>query len=470
MTTKVYTETELESTCEGDDCQGCEDCPNVSIGRSADAINKEHDEWVEAHILACMEPEQREMYLRTKDEPQPAIQIHEGKTSAGLEQCLFWLGLNLRYNTRAHSVEWRKMGSKWQQLSDRKSIALREEINATFTGPDDKPLTFGRDAWQDAISALLYRNEVDPFKAWLDALPVWDRQHRAGYTLEQCFTIHDDDFELAHWASLNLVMGAVLRTLQPGAKLDEIAVLIGDGGIGKSTFLRELLPPDMPDLFSDTLNLASQNKERVESTLGRVIVEISEMAGSTRADQESLKAYISRTDDGSVRLAFRRNPEPLRRMFILAGTADRNEPLPNDRNLRRFVPVRLMAGNVAKMRAWLDAERLQIWAEALYRVKVLGEHPRLPDELKEQQKAATTAARSKDVPMEDAIARFVQDGVSDFTLAEVAAAINLIPSAEDIARLQMRDSHRIGSALRAMGYEPKRERKGGRAQQRWYLA
>ena len=67
-------------------------------------------------------------------------------------------------------------------------------------------------------------------------------------------------------------------------------MLIGDGGIGKSTFLRELLPPDMPDLFSDTLNLASQNKERVESTLGRVIVEISEMAGSTRADQESLKA------------------------------------------------------------------------------------------------------------------------------------------------------------------------------------
>ena len=460
----VYATAVAESTCEGADCQGCDGCPSESIGRNADEINAEMDAWRDSQIREFMTPEQIE--ARDSNDAPVAIPIAGGKTSTGLANCLFWLGVEIRYNTRAHSVEWRELAGEWAQLSDRKSISLREDIAAAFVGGDDKPLTFGRDAWSDAISALCYRTEVDPFAAWLESLPKWDGQYRLEFTLEHCFSLHDEDFELAYWASKTTPLAAIWRTYHPGTKVDEIPVYIGDGGIGKSTFLRELLPLDMPNLFSDSLNLAAQNKERVESTLGKVIVEISEMAGSTRADQESLKAYISRTDDGSVRLAFRRNPEPLHRMFVLAGTADRSEPLPNDRNLRRFVPIRLTGGNVGKTKEWLDDNREQIWAEAL-RAYRLGDHPRLPDDLKGQQAKSTSAARSKDSPMEDAVAAFTQDRIQEFTIAEIAYAIGLIQNSDEGARLQPRDSHRLGAALTTLGYTKKNRRRGGKQVTVW---
>ena len=61
------------------------------------------------------------------------------------------------------------------------------------------------------------------------------------------------------------------------------------------------------------------------------------MAGSTRADIASLKAFLSRTDDGAVRLAYRGDPELMLRRAVIVGAADRNDPLPNDPNLRRCV-------------------------------------------------------------------------------------------------------------------------------------
>ena len=67
-------------------------------------------------------------------------------------------------------------------------------------------------------------------------------------------------------------------------------VLIGEQGIGKSALLRELLPPQYPEWFSDGLHLADYPKVRAEALLGRVIVEVSEMAGSTRAELQSLKS------------------------------------------------------------------------------------------------------------------------------------------------------------------------------------
>ena len=73
------------------------------------------------------------------------------------------------------------------------------------------------------------------------------------------------------------------------------------------------------------LHLASEPKARAEALLGRVLVECSEMAGSGRADLESLKAFLTRTDDGSVRLAYRRNPETMLRRCIIAGTTNSSE-------------------------------------------------------------------------------------------------------------------------------------------------
>ena len=165
------------------------------------------------------------------------------------------------------------------------------------------------------------------------------------------------------WAGRFLLLGPVARAFRPGRKLDESPVLAGPQGCGKSTALRKLLPPEHPEWFADGLHLASDPKTRAEALLGRVIVEASEMAGATRADLESLKAFLTRTDDGSVRLAYRRNPETMQRRCIIAGTTNSSESLPNDvTGNRRFVVVDVATGpdGVEGLRSYLDTNRAQL--------------------------------------------------------------------------------------------------------------
>ena len=92
--------------------------------------------------------------------------------------------------------------------------------------------------------------------------------------------------------------------------------------------------------------MADATQKRLESTLGRVICEMSELSGFKRAELESLKAFISRRDDGATRLAYRRDPETTLRRYILVGTSNDAECLPNDPSGNtRFVPVQCGTGS-----------------------------------------------------------------------------------------------------------------------------
>ena len=262
-----------------------------------------------------------------------------------------------------------------------------------------------------------------------------------------------------------MLLGAVTRAFSPGSKLDEMPVLIGRGGIGKSTALRYILPQDQPELFSDALNLAGTPQERAEALQGRVIVEASELAGVSLADLASLKAFLSRTDDGAVRLAFRRDPELMLRRAIIVGTSDVESPLPNDRNLRRWAPVYLHGGNPGKLRKYLDANREQLWAQAVSIYKD-GAEARLPDTLIQEQVAATSRARSRDVVIEDALEVWCGQRTSGFTLQECAEGIGL-SDVNKGTRLAMRDQHRLGAALDGLGYTKRQQRVGGGLEWIW---
>ena len=328
-----------------------------------------------------------------------------------------------------------------------------------------KPLKFSLVAWGDAVNVLLAKNEVDPFVEWLEALPEWDKTPRLDLWLTRCFIIYDR-LPLAEWAGRGVLLGAVWRAYEPGAKIDEMPVLIGKGGIGKSTCLRFLLPKDRDDWFSDALNLSADSKTRAESLQGRVVAEVSEMQGATKADMDSLKAFLSRQDDGSVRLAYRKDPETMLRRCVLVGTADKETPLPNDPNLRRFVPIYLDDGNPAVLRAYLDEHRDELWAEALALYRQ-GAEARLPDELKAMQEEATDRARSRDAVTEDAVEVWTQ-GNDGFTMSELASGVHLIDGDEKGAKLRMHDQYRLSAILESMGYGRRRETRLGAKATRWY--
>ena len=388
----------------------------------------------------------------------------KAKDSVTLQAVLSEDKIELRWNLRAQKIEFREpeTGVKpgaWKGVNDRIMARMRDNISRryfVFTERGPRALRFSRERWDDSVNAIIWAQEIDPFAERLEALPEWDGVPVLAPMLTDLFGAADD--ALSRWAGVYLFLGAVERTYKPGAKLDEIPVLIGAQGIGKSAFLRSIVPPEMPELFSDGLRFDAFPEKQLEATRGRVIVEVSEMAGRSRADIEAMKAFVTRQDDGHVRRPYARHEEPQPRQFILAGTTNVLNDLPNDPSgNRRFVPIKLGAPTW-RVEDFMDGVRDSAWAEALHRYHA-GESARLPRELIPMQTERAEEHRDRDDLIEDAIAALPNTAM---TLTQI---VNLLPE-----RMRAMSEHRIGRALKNAGWSSARVRRDGELRREWTLA
>ena len=443
----------LTSICQGDDCQGCDDCPDVRFS--------------EIFTQGVVEPELPKLL------PEIALEA----TPERFRWVLAYHKIQVRYDVRGMRQQvmlpW---VDEWQDITDGLSSIIRETMETqpfTLNVTKDEPtlggvLKVSAAHFNELMTNACAHYADDPLIEYLEELPSWDRIPRLTDWITCGFNVAEESFDLAEWASTYVFLGAVWRAYQPGTKLDEMPILIGKGGIGKSTALRYTLPAHLRYMFTDGLNLASQPKERIESLQGRAIVEAAEMQGVRRADMESLKAFLSRTDDGSTRLAYRHNPESMPRRCVIIGTADRNDPLPDDPNLRRFVPITLNDGDVTWVMQMLDDDRNQLWAEALDMYQQ-GVTANLPQHLKAIQAVATESARSRDSVLEDAITEWLAGVGESFTLEGVAVGIGIVESGST-AKLSTGDTRRIAGVLRQHGYAVKPMRFDGKLAKRWTKA
>ena len=408
----------------------------------------------------------------------------------GLLRCFRFLGFDARYNLRSmradiHSTKQDKLadieGGQWQPLTDRIADAICEHIRKKFVvvkPPRNKtesvllsPAVFGSDRWQTCLNANLARAEVDPFRKWLDDLkPVHsDRLH---CWLAQLFEVDEDSQDFIPWASRYLFLGAVQRTYKPGAKIDEMPVFVGEQGLGKSAIGRSLLPPDYrQEGHGDALVLADDPKKFAESLQGKIIVEASEMAGLGRADLERLKSNITRQNDGSVRLAYRRNPESTPRRAVFYGTSNDHECLPNDATgNRRFVVVKLNGDRaIGSVESYFDDYRDELWAAAKH-LYLDGKRANLPRELYPAQRKSNEGYRRGDIIIEDEVAQL---NMLDFQDGETLHEITLNMCKGDKERTDRRMNtrgwgHRLGKALNAQGWRMRVTRRDGKVRRLWF--
>lgn len=397
-----------------------------------------------------------------KTEDGKAKAAFDRRDRPALKEALHFLGIQLRYNLRSARIEVCIQG-EWMQFKNNLQAYTRAKIGELFNYRTDRgprPLHYGAETWTLFRDAVLKDHEVDPFKEWIESLPEWDGTGRIDSYLSDLFTVEPSP--LALWAAQFLVLGPIQRAFEPGSKLDEMPVMVGPQNIGKSAVLRCLMPePHQAAWFADGLHLAADPKTRAEALQGKVIVEASEMAGSTRADLESLKSFISRQDDGSVRMAYRRDPETTLRRAVICGTTNRENCLPNDSSgNRRFIPVDLPTSTQA-IEPYMETHRIQLWAEALNRYRD-GMRAGLPRTLKGTAAAAAEVHRNRDELLEDRVdALTIQDGA---LLVEIAEAVGLVPDIESGVRLAMREAKRLAAALRNAGWS---ERRDSRAR-RWF--
>lgn len=264
------------------------------------------------------------------------------------------LAMNLFTNRLSilHDLPWRKVKDKvngdiWDDVDD---SALRYYIETTYGITNSSKIA-------DALNVVMLQHGFHPVRNYLNALK-WDGVERA----EKIFV----DFMGAECTAYTKCVtrkwlaAAVARIMNPGCKFDNMIVLVGDQGVGKS-FLASKLGKYW---FSDTFSTV-QGKEAYEQLKGCWIIEMGELAALKRSEVEAVKMFISKQED-TYRGAFQRHVAAYKRQCVFYGSTNDREFLKDRTGNRRFWPIGVDP-SIAKMGVFnLTGEYVdQIWAEAV---------------------------------------------------------------------------------------------------------
>ena len=282
-----------------------------------------------------------------------------------LENRLNALNYEVRLNIRRDKFEikgFKKEG--WAETSTEDYSELYLTIKHKTKNKMNEQVKLYKGVFEDSLKALANRNQVDPFIDYLKSLE-WDKKERLESFLSEIFEIDQKYEPIAKWALKNILLGAVKRTFNPGTKHDDLVVLQGKQGIGKSSFLYHLLADK--DFFSNTFSFSENTKTIVEGLLGKVLIEVPELAGLNKTDINKVKNIIS-TQKDTIRLAYRRDSQDYKRTCIFVGTTNDYYSLPDDpTGNRRFIvlPLKEKIG-FKELKEKVKNNRDQLWAEAYY--------------------------------------------------------------------------------------------------------
>ena len=193
---------------------------------------------------------------------------------------------------------------------------------------------------------------------------------------------------------------AVARAMTPGSKYDQMLIIGGPQGIGKSTLLFKL----SRGWYNDSIR-TFEGKEASELLQGVWLVEIAELQAFRASDTSRIKQFVSQQAD-RFRAAYGRHVKEMPRRCVFFGTTNSSTYLRDYTGGRRFWPVD--AGvQPAKKSVFheLDGEVDQLWAEAVAYWRI-GEPLYLTGDLADA--AAEEQESHREVsPCEGAIAEFL---------------------------------------------------------------
>ena len=295
------------------------------------------------------------------------------------------LGIGLRLNGRTAKYEFRnprspqELDHRWGDLTGEAEADIRRELNSVALWGAGRMLPAH---WQEMKLQIGHHTRADPWREWLEQLPVWDTVPRVAGLFPTLWTLApgEDVAICASEGAISLFWGAVQRTFAPGSEHDEVCTLISDGqGFGKTKFCGWLFPDHLSRECAKAgvkLNQLGTHAERdmMAALIGAVVVELPDLAGLSKGDIPTINAWITALQD-ELSLKWR-NTQTFPRRFVLLGTSDRpTAALPPDpAGARRWLPVHLdapwgglsIAQSGFHVRDTLKGVREQLWAEALH--------------------------------------------------------------------------------------------------------
>ncbi len=254
----------------------------------------------------------------------------------------------IAYNELKEVIEVTESNGELKQLTKRHKELLRVEI--------EKRLKFKVNAIdiETALVSASERYRYHPIKSKILST-TWDGIERAETFFIDVFGVEDNVYNRE--CTRKWLLAGVYRAFKPGTKFDEMLIIHGEQGLGKSTTFRKL-----------SLGCHLETTEEIKEELMRKavrswFVEFSELSTMKRTNNDTFKAWLSTPVD-CVKKLYDRDPQDYPRSFIACGTTNDKEILKDRTGNRRYW---IMYGEVERRKLHIknvDEEYiLQLWSE-----------------------------------------------------------------------------------------------------------
>lgn len=307
-----------------------------------------------------------------------------------------------------------------------------------------------RGFFDTVITDYARRKCFHPVREYFDRVQAqWDGTPRLDRFLIKYAGATDSPYTRA--ISALPLIAAVRRTRQPGAKYDECVVLESPQGFQKSTFLETLAKEK--DWFTDSLPINATQKETIEHTAGKLIVEFADLHGLRKGDIDQIKAQLSRRSD-RARMAYGKLQIERPRQWVAYGSANNDNYLKDQTGNRRYWPCKIKFCDIASLKRDLD----QLWGEAAAR-EAKGESIRLDPALYDAAKLEQAKRLdTKDDPFRDTLENALGDRNGKIVSDDVWRILGMNVAGQ---RTQNHND-RMGAVMRFLGWTRQPIKIGGK--------
>ena len=272
----------------------------------------------------------------------------------------------IAYNELTDVIEIKNKQGKIKPIEKRDKELLRMDIEKRFKF---KAKVIDLDT---AIVSASDKFRYHPIKNKILAVS-WDGVPRAESFFIDVLGVEDNVYNRE--CTRKWLLASVTRLFKTGVKFDEMIILQGGQGIGKSTTLQRLslgYYTDITDKLSD---------ETTFKVMRTWLVELSELSTMIKTDSDSFKAWLSATKD-TVRKKYGSDPNDYPRTFTVLGTTNNKEILKDRTGNRRYWLMYCDKDKIKNTIWSVDNEYiLQLWAE-VYQWYDNGENLLISDETK----------------------------------------------------------------------------------------
>lgn len=316
----------------------------------------------------------------TTDENGKVIQTLEN-----LEKIILSL-VPIAYNELTDVIEITDKNGKIKPLEKRDKELLRMDIEKQFKF---KAKLVDLDT---AIVSASDKFRYHPIKNKI-VTKTWDGKPRAESFFIDVLGVEDNQYNRE--CTRKWLLASLTRLFANGIKFDEMIILQGGQGIGKSTTLQRLslgYYTDITEKISDEVTF---------KVLRTWLVELSELSTMVKTDSDTFKAWLSATKD-TVRKRYATDPTDHPRTFAVLGTTNNKEILKDRTGNRRYWLMYCEKDRI-KHSIWsLDYEYiLQLWSE-VYQWYLSKESLLISEETKQYMENLSSDALEYD-PLEEKI-------------------------------------------------------------------